>query len=376
MKFTISTHELNSLVNKIQTVVPLKPTIPILSNLYIEASNDELILMATDLVVGIRCFTNAQIHEEGSTTLPAKKFAQLIRELTTARVEISSNANQVTTIIAGTSRFKLNGMSREEFPIISNLNDAYSFQMNQKQLKNILYDAAFAVSRDDSRYVLTGILMEISQGKIRLVGTDGKRLALTQSDVALDPSFANRSVLPLKSVEELLKTLGDEGEVKVSILSDKVAFESDQTLLLTKLISAEYPDYEQVIPKQTNVSVTLHREELISLLRQVSLFTVADSNQSSIRFNLSDGELKLLGNSMEVGEGAVAMPVNYHGEKIEVALNPNSLVDILRHCREETVLFSLIDAYNPVILTDGEQPAVMESTSPFFVIMPMRLTED
>jgi len=140
------------------------------------------------------------------------------------------------------------------------------------------------------------------------------------------------------------------------------------------LISAEYPDYEQVIPKQSNVSVALHREELISLLRQISLFT-ADQNQS-IRFNLNDGELKLSANSMEVGEGVVAMPVNYHGEKLEVALNPNSLVDILRHCREEIALFSLIDAYNPVILTDGDQPAAIETTSPFFVIMPMRLTED
>jgi DNA polymerase-3 subunit beta len=135
--------------------------------LYIEASNDELILMATDLTVGIRCYTDAQILEEGATTLPAKKFAQLIRELTAMNVEISSNANEVTTLIAGTSRFKLNGMSREEFPIVSNLTDAYSFQINQKLLKGLLFDTAFAVSREDSRYVLTGILMQIQNGKIR-----------------------------------------------------------------------------------------------------------------------------------------------------------------------------------------------------------------
>jgi len=374
MKFVISTQELNALISQIQNVVALKPTIPILSSFLIEAANDELILTATDLTVGVRCYTEAKILEEGATTLPAKRLSQLIRELTTVNVEISSNTNEVTTLVAGTSRFKLNGMNKNDFPSLPDLTNTHSFQIKQSVLKDLLYRTSFAVSKEDNRYVLTGVLMQIAQGQLIFVGTDGKRLARTITAVHTPPEFSSQSIIPLKAVDEILKNLTEEGEAKISIMSDKIAVEMNQTRILTKLLSGDYPDINRVVPDQADKIMSLHREELMALLRQVSLFTV--DHHHSVRFTFMDGELKLTANTMEIGEGHVGMPVNYHGVKLEIAFNPGFFLDILRHCKEETVTLGLIDAYNPGLLTDGQHTGPLHQASPLFVIMPMRLSED
>lgn len=374
MKFVISTQELNCLISKIQNVVPQKPTIPVLTNFLIEASNDELVLTATDLTVGIRCNTEVKILEEGATTLPAKRLSQLIRELTTANVEVACNSHEITTIVSGTSRFKLNGMSKEEYPALPDLSHAHTFQIQQKDLKDLLYRTSFAVSKEDNRYVLTGVLMHIANSQVTFVGTDGKRLARAHIPIAISPTHTSQSIIPLKAVEEILKNLTDEGEAKVSLMADKVTIQANQTLLLTKLLAGDYPDINRVIPEQSEIIISLHREELISLLRQVSLFT-ADNNHS-VRFTFTNGELKLTANTLDIGEGHVGMPVNYQGAKLEIAFNPGFFIDILRHCKEEIVTLGLTDAYNPGIITDGEQTEKLSQASPLFVIMPMRLSED
>ncbi len=372
MKFILPTQKLNALLGKMQYVVPQRPTLPILSNILLEATNGELILTATDLTVGIRCSIEAEILEEGATTLPARRLAQLIRELTATNIEISSS-QEVTTLVAGSSRFKLNGMGKKDFPSLPDLSHAHSFQIAQKDLKDLLYRTAFAVSKEDTHYVLTGLLMHLSDNRVVLTGTDGKRLARAQAPVHMPTPFTGQSIIPLKAVEEILKNLTDEGEAKISLMSDKIAVEMHQTLLLTKLLSGDYPDVNRVIPDNSELVVSLHRDELISLLRQISLFT-ADQHHS-VRLTFVQGELKLMANTTDIGEGHVSMPVNYHGPQLEIAFNPGFFLDILRHCKEETVTLGLTDPYNPGILTDGEH-IPLHHTSPLFVIMPMRLSED
>jgi DNA polymerase III subunit beta len=377
MKFVISTQELNCLINKIQNIVPLKPTVPILTNFLIEASNDELILTATDLMVGIRCNTEVKILEEGGTTLPAKRLAMLVRELSItniANIEVSSNTHEMTTLIAGTSRFKLNGINKKEYPALPDLAQARTFSIQQKDLKDLLYCTSFAASKEDNRYVLTGLLMQIAHSQILFIGTDGKRLARAYASLNLPSDFTSQSIIPLKAVEEIFKNLSDEGEAKISLMTDKIAIEINQTLLMTKLLVGDYPDVNRVIPEHPEIIMTLHREELITLLRQISLF-IPDNNHS-VRFIFTDGELKLTANTMDIGEGNVSMPVNYQGPRLEIAFNPGFFMDILRHCKEEIVTLGLLDAYNPGIITDGEQHVKLSQASPLFIIMPMRLSED
>ena len=318
--------------------------------------------------------TEVQILEEGATTLPAKRLSQLVRELTAPNVEISSNPQDTTLVIAGASRFKLNGMSQQEYPSLSDLSQAQSFSIPQKELKNLLYRTSFAVSKEDNRYVLTGVLMHIANSHATFVGTDGKRLSRSHAPIQTSPDFSNQSIIPLKAVDEILKNLSDEGDAKVSLMSDKIAVESNDTLLISKLLSGDYPDIQRVIPEHCEIIVPLHREELMTLLRQVSLFTA--DNHHSVRFSFTPGELILTANTMEFGEGHVGMPVNYQGPKLEIAFHPGFFLDILRHCKEETVTLGLTDAYNPGIVTDGEHAEKLHQASPLFVIMPMRLSED
>lgn len=373
MKFVISTQELGYLINKIQNVVPQKPSIPILTNFLVEASRDELILTATDLTVSVRCNTEAKILEEGATTLPARRLAQLIRELTDASVEISSNGHETTLLTTGSSHFKLNGMGKDEFPILPDLSRTQSFVIQQKVLKHLLYSTAFAVSKEESRYTLTGLLMHVLNNQVIFVGTDGKRLARANAPIDIHTFFESQSIIPLKAIEEILKNLTDEGEAKISLMTDKIAVESNQTLLISKLLTGDYPDINRIIPESSPIIVILHREQLISLLRQVSLF-IADPKHS-VRFIFTQGDLTLTANTTGIGEGRVGMPVNYEGAKLEIAFNPGFFLDILRHCEEEVVSLGLTDAYNPGIITDGIPSAKLNQTSPLFIIMPMRLSE-
>lgn len=374
MKFILSTQELNYLIAKIQNIVSQKPTMPILANFLIEAYNDELILTATDLTVGLRCHTDAKILEEGSTTLPAKRFSQLARELTTANVEITTNSHEISTIVAGTSRFKLNGMAKNDFPALPDLSQSQTFEIQQSTLKDLLFRTSFAVSRDDNRYVLTGLLMQIANGNVIFVGTDGKRLTRAFHSIEIDPAFSYQAVIPLKAVDEIVKNLTEEGTAKVVMMPDKIAVEANNSCLVTKLLSGEYPDITRVIPEFAEKIITLHREELMSLLRQISLFT-SDQHQP-IRLTLTDGDLTLSVNTMDIGEGTVNMPVNYQGPKLEIAFNPGFFIDILRHCKKETIALGLTDTYNPGVLTDGEVLTRSLEMSPLFVLMPMRFAED
>lgn len=376
MKFVISRLELATLLSKLQNVVSQKATIPVLNNFLLEAANDELVLSATDLTVGLRCYTDTKVLQEGATTLPVKKFAQLVRELTCANLEISSNENSITEITADSSRFRLNGMSKNEFPSLPDFEGAARFTIKQKTLKDMFYRTSFAVSRDETRYVLTGVLMQIANGVATFVGTDGKRLARAHVELDIDKEFSGSYTLPLKAVDEIVKNLvEDEDETAtVYLLEDRVAVEGNQVNLITKLLQGDYPDYNRVIPETSETVVTLHSPELMSLLRQVSLF-VSDSSHS-VRFTFMEGELRLSANSADIGDGQVSMPVNYHGPKLEIAFNPGFFLDILKHCHNERITLGVTDAYNPGVITDhegslesGQQP------TPLFVMMPMRLNE-
>lgn len=366
MKFVISKDTLTNLITNIQNVVGQKPTIPILSNFLIEASNDEIILTATDLTVGIRCYSEAKILEEGSITLPAKRFFQLIRELTASNLEMTSYDGQITELVAGSSRFKIHGMNKTEFPSLPDMQGAAEVVIPQKDLKEMFFRTSFAVSREDNRYVLTGVLLLIENNKLTFVGTDGKRLAEASVNIETETQCDGQYIIPLKAVEEISKALKESRDAHLYLLPDKVAVEVDKTTVVSKLLSGEFPDFKRIIPEKPEIEVEIHREELISLLRQVSLFT-GETNQA-VRFIFSDGQLMLTANHVTIGEGKVCMPVNYQGNNFVIAFNPTFFLDILRHSRDETIVLGLSDPYNPGIITD--------SSTARYVIMPMRLSED
>ncbi|CRH69839.1 DNA polymerase III subunit beta [Chlamydia trachomatis] len=199
-----------------------------------------------------------------------------------------------------------------------------------------------------------------------VVGTDGKRLAKIDTEISLDPSFSGDYIIPIKAVEEIIRMSSEDVQSTIFLDQTKIAVECGNTLLVTKLLSGEFPDFSPVISTHSSVQLDLHREELISLLKQVALFTNESSH--SVKFSFSPGELTLTANCTKVGEGKVSMAVNYTGETLEIAFNPFFFLDILKHSRDELVQLGISDSYNPGIITD--------STRSLFVIMPMRLHDD
>jgi DNA polymerase-3 subunit beta len=364
MKFIISRIELLNLIAKIQAIVPAKPSLPILSNVLLEAQDDQLILSATDLTVSMRAFADAQVQEEGAITLPAKKFFQLVRELTSSQVEVHAQTPETAHINCGSSHFKMSGMHKSEFPALPDLSGGVSIDIENTLLKEMLIRSSFAAARDDNRQVLNGILLQHKDKLATFIGTDGKRLARLYAEVNLPEAQIGSYVLPLKAVEEIIKLIDvKDDKSKLTFLADKIGLEIGTVTLITKLLNGQYPDVDRVIPKKASDPISLHREELMSLLRQVSLFTTDHS--SAVRFTFAPGELHLTAMSGTVGEGKVSMSVNYGGPTFDVAFNPHFFLDILRHCKDESVNLSLSDAFNPGLITD--------STTAHFVLMPMRL---
>lgn len=365
MKVIISRSELASLIGKLQNIIPTKPSIPILANVLIEATAGQLIVSATDLTVSMRIYGEAKVEQEGSITLPARKFFQLIRELTAPQVEIETLSPEIAVINAGSSHFKIQGMHKNEFPSLPDLSEGAQFSMSSTSLKELLSRSAFAAAREDNHQILNSVYLQNISGLATFICTDGKRLAKIDAPTNLPAEFQGSFVIPIKAADEMIRMLDikEEEPVKIVLMADKIALEMKAITLISKLLSGEFPDVCKVIPQIKEQPIILHREELISLLRQVALFTSEKS--SSVRFSFTPGELHLAANSGDIGEGKVKMPVNYAGEKLEIAFNPVYFLDFLRHSKDETVKFSITDSYNPGLITD--------SSTAEFVMMPMRL---
>jgi DNA polymerase-3 subunit beta len=375
MKFLISRLELNDLINRVQGIVSIRPSTPILGTVLLEAVNNELILTTTDMTVGIRCFTETKVLEEGKIALPMKKFAQLVRELTSANLEVTCHHN-VCEFVADASRFKLNGVHSAEFPALPSFEGAVTFTMSQPVLKDMFFRTAFAVSKEDNRYVLNGVLLQVANSVATFVATDAKRLSRAHVAINLPADVTGAYSIPLKAIEEILRNLTEDSEdqVIISLLPDRIAIEAHHVTIVTKLLQGDYPDYNQLIPTTCEMVLRVHREEFTSILRQISLFTTERS--PSIRFTFEEGQLQLTKNDAELGGGAVSMPVEFYRERLDIAFHPTAFLDALRHCREEVITLGIIDAYNPGVIIDQSDPSIgTVQPSPLYVVMPMRLAE-
>jgi DNA polymerase-3 subunit beta len=365
MKFVIQREAFVALIGKIQGVVPTKPIIPILSNVLIQAEGRNIVISATDLTVSVRAFAEGNVISEGSVALPARRLFQLTRELTAPEITIETDRSGVALISAGSSHFRMNGLDEAEFPTFPDLKDGKIIDFQSQHLSDMFANTAFAAARDDSRQVLNGVYLEIKDGTATLVGTDGKRLAKLQSKIDDLDGEKRGSIIPLKAVEEMIRVLGTDEKATLTIMPEKIALECGDICLISKLLSGQFPDFERVIPNEAGMKrVSLHREELLTLLKQVSLFT-SDMNHS-VKLTFDKGDLRLQATNSDIGEGKVNMPVDYHEEKLEIAFNPQYFIDILRHCKDETVDFGVTDSYNP--------GSVKDSSEAHYVLMPMRLS--
>jgi DNA polymerase-3 subunit beta len=351
-------------LQQVQNVVSTRTTLPILSNVLLQAKEGAVHLTTTDLDVGVRGSFEANVDKVGATTLPARRLFTIIRELPSSEIAIEVDGKNAASIRSGQSFFKILGLPEEEFPPLPKFENAKVVTMRQKDLHDGLRKTAYAISTDETRYVLNGVLFSFKENKLTLVATDGRRLAMLDIELEFPRSHEAEIIVPTKAVTELQRLLKDDGEVKISVGSGQIAFDLNNTLLVSKLIEGNYPNYKQVIPSEAKERVTLERETFLNSLRRVSL--LASDKSNSIKLNFSKNNIEITANTPEVGEARESLPVAYKGRDFAIAFNPEFLMAPLRNLTEDEVFFDLIDEMSP---------GVLKIQTPFlYVLMPMRVS--
>jgi DNA polymerase III subunit beta len=364
MKFSTTKEKLLEGLQQVQNVVSTRTTLPILSNVLLQAKEGAVHLTTTDLDVGVRGSFEANVDKVGATTLPARRLFTIIRELPSSEIAIEVDGKNAASIRSGQSFFKILGLPEEEFPPLPKFENAKVVTMRQKDLHDGLRKTAYAISTDETRYVLNGVLFSFKENKLTLVATDGRRLAMLDIELEFPRSHEAEIIVPTKAVTELQRLLKDDGEVKISVGSGQIAFDLNNTLLVSKLIEGNYPNYKQVIPSEAKERVTLERETFLNSLRRVSL--LASDKSNSIKLNFSKNNIEITANTPEVGEARESLPVAYKGRDFAIAFNPEFLMAPLRNLTEDEVFFDLIDEMSP---------GVLKIQTPFlYVLMPMRVS--
>ncbi|MDF1753531.1 MAG: DNA polymerase III subunit beta [Verrucomicrobiales bacterium] len=364
MKFQIERDVFQEALTQVQHVVGTKTTLPILSNVLIQADELGLELSTTNLDVAMAVRVPATVEEPGKTTLPARRLGTIVRELAGTEVQISVDDSNTASVKSGPSFFKILGLSETEFPKIGEFEDAREFTIDQRILKDALRKTAYAISTDETRYVLNGVNFVIGEGNLTLVATDGRRLAMVEQNLELPGSNDSAVIIPTKAVMELQRLLHDEGEVKVQLTGSQAAFSLNNSFLVTKLIEGNYPNYRQVIPGEAKYRIPLEREVLHNAVKRVAILVNEKTN--SIKFTFADSLLTISTNSPEVGEAKESLDIKYDGPEMSLAFNPEFVMAPLRNLDQDEVFLDLIDEASPGVLKVDE---------PFlYVIMPMRVT--
>jgi DNA polymerase III subunit beta len=350
-------------LQQVQNVVSTRSTLPILSNTLVRASKDGVSLTTTDLDIAVRCPIEASVLREGTTTLPARRLFTIIRELAHSEVEIDVDDKNFASIQSGGSHFKIVGIPESEFPQLPKLAGAKSFTVDQKLLKDALKKTSYAMSNDETRYVLNAILLGLKDDKLVVVATDGRRLALVEQELDLPKGLAGELLIPSKTVAEILRLLKDKGTVNISFTENQVSFDMDGTTLISKLVEGVFPNYRQVIPTDTKERVSLERETFHHAVRRASLL-VNDKNHA-VKLHFTKNNLAITANSPDIGESRESLAINYKGKDISIGFNPDFLTDPLRNLENDEIFFEL---------TDELSPGVMKINAPFlYVIMPLRV---
>ncbi len=350
-------------LQKVQNIVSSRTTLPILSNVLIQADKDGLCLTTTDLDVGVRCRIDAEVTKQGSTTLPARKLFSLLREVPTADIDLDVDDKNAASIRCGSSFYKIMGLPEAEFPRFPQAEGGKALKMEQNTLHNLLKRTAYAASNDETRYVLNGVFMSFKADKLTVVATDGRRLALAEADVEVAPGSEIEFILPTKAVAELQRLLADKGEAKLTIRENQIIMDLGSTILVSKLIEGTYPNFRQVIPTEAKERVNLERDPFLGALHRASI--LASEKTQSVKLNFGKNILTITATTPDVGEAKETLVINYKGKEINIAFNPLYLMDPLRSLDADEVIMEL---------TDDLSPGVLKINAPFlYVLMPMRL---
>lgn len=369
MKITMRTAELSRALYRAQGVADKKSTMPILAHVLLNATAEGVEVSATDLDVGLSAKYPADVHEAGAVAIHARQLYEVVKSLPSEQVEFRREENHWVELKSGNGRFRLVGMAADEFPALPKYNETSAFSIPAKILNEMIDRTIFCVSTDDNRHNLSGIYCECpSENTLRLVATDGHRLALAEHVFESAIPIESGVIVPRKGFQELKRVLSDGEEVEVAQLGfagNSGFLKAGNVELSTRLLEGQFPDYSQVIPEKATKRARIHRKPFSEALKRVSL--LSQSRSHGVKMTFSAGNLSLLAEDPEFGEAHEDLPIELEGDDLTIGFNARYLLDVFSHMNDADVFFDLSDELSPGVIRTTEGNAFLA------VVMPMRI---
>jgi DNA polymerase III subunit beta len=366
MQIKINREILLKPLTNVTGIVERRHTLPILSNLLLEAKNNNVQLTATDLEMQISLNFESKFSGELSTTISAKKLLDICRSLPEAvDIDMVSSDSRIT-VKAGKSRFNLQTLPAADYPVMTKVaGSGINIKISQLEFKKLLKQVEFAMAQQDIRYYLNGLLLEVNESQLNLVGTDGHRLSFTSTK--LNQSYDKTDViLPRKTVVELIKLLDDSlDEVNIEISAGQVNFAFNEVRLISKVIDGKFPDYHRVIPTGHQNTFSVNRMAVLTAMQRASI--LSNEKYRGIRMVLSADNLKLISTNTEQEEAEEELEIDYKKDALDIGFNVTYLIDVLNNTQQEIVNFSFADANSSCLIT------VPSDDNYKYVVMPMRI---
>ena len=363
MKIRVSKENLLKGIQIVQNIVSSRATLPILSNMLIETKGNRLKLNTTDLDIGISCEIPVETTEEGAITIPTKRFSEISKELPSGDISIGTKKNNQVDIEGKNCRFKLIGLPKDEFPKFPAFRDKEVLNLKNGMFRDMLRLTSFAVSHEETRYVLNGVLLEISGKTIRMVATDGRRLSKVENLLEKEAKKDVSVILPLKTVQEIYRNLNNEdGFVSFVLGENQVLFDIEGVLIASRLIEGEFPDYNQVIPKPFSPKIKVQTQEFLSAIKRANLLATPDFQ--AIKFEVFTDKMVISKTTPDVGESREEVPIEYGGKELIVGFNPQFFIDFLKNIEEGNVNLELLGP---------DKAGVMRLKNYLYLALPMRI---
>lgn len=376
MKFKINKEHFSIGLRQVTNVVSSKPQMPVLNNVLIKAEQGRVMLTTTNLDLGIRCAIKADIDSEGEVTLPVKKLAEIINAMPQQEIVFECSDGQSAKIKSGSNTSRLAGIKSEDFPSLPSFVDQHTFEFSSSELSMMLRSVSYAQSTDENRYILNSVYFNFDADKLTLVATDGRRLALISREIKMGDSEASSIILPAKTVVELEKLLALGKNVKITFSERQAAFDivlSDESegkglsgsiYLVSKIVEGSYPNYKQVIPKETDKRIKIDREQMLGVVQRVAIS--ASEKQPSVRLKISENSLLVSATGNAGNEGSdEPIAIEYVGDEVQIGFNPVFLSSPLRSIAKDEIFFEFKDEMSP---------GVFKTLDNFIcVIMPIRI---
>ncbi|MDD5194581.1 MAG: DNA polymerase III subunit beta [Candidatus Omnitrophica bacterium] len=366
MKFNINKEVLLTELEKLIGPTTTKQNFPVLSSILITASSDKkLKLITTDLDITIIAFKEANISESGSVAIPMKRFISIVRELPNQEITVEKSKNNLL-IKCEKIEFRINTINTDDFPKIEEAKKTSFIKINPQDLGEMIQLTSFCVGYEDTNYVLNGILFEISEDEMRLVATDGKRLAFTkhklpktQADIKTKISF----ILPIKAINELYKLIKDiTDDILLFTEENKIGFDLKSTQFIARPIEGEFPAYTQYIPKENKDKLIINRQNFMLALRRADLLSTQD--YQGVKLNLEKGAIVISKNTPQLGEAKETVDARYEAGALEIGFNPHYIIDALKNLPDEEVSFEFFG---------NEKPAILRKEDYIYLVLPLRI---